>query len=90
MKVLLRRAGYPEGRPLPPLLIFWRDPDRCMGEEIALRLRRVGFTVRIEFFPPGDYDRAVEAGHPDLFRDGWIANYADPQDFLQLFYSGSP
>lgn len=87
---LLARAGHPGGRGLPPLRLAWRDWDGGVGEAFAETLRRLGLRVDLTLYRDGDYLSAVRAGRADLFRDGWIADYPDPENFLQLFHSGSP
>jgi peptide/nickel transport system substrate-binding protein len=87
---LLAEAGHPGGRGLAPLRITWRDWDQGVGNRLAQSLRRAGFRVEIRFLPDAAYRDAVRAGGAELFRDGWMADYPDPDNFLQLFYSGSP
>lgn len=87
---LLREAGYPAGRGLPTLRLAWLEWDAGAGNRVAASLRRVGLQVDLEVYSVSDYERALEAGLADVFRSGWIADYPDPETFLELFYSGSP
>ncbi|MBI5710417.1 MAG: ABC transporter substrate-binding protein [Candidatus Eisenbacteria bacterium] len=87
---LLAAAGHPRGRGLPPLRIVWREWDGRIGERLAAGLRRFGFQVSVRLCDDRGYWAAVDSGAADLFRDGWMADYPDPQTFLQLFSSASP
>lgn len=87
---LLREAGYPEGRGLPEIRLAWRDWDSGTAREVTSGLQRLGLRVGLKIYGDREYWPAVEAGGADLFRDGWMADYPDPQTFLGLFVSGSP
>ncbi len=87
---LLAAAGHPRGRGLPPLRIVWREWDAGIGERIAGGLRDLGLRVSMRQCDDRSYWAAIDSGAADLFRDGWMADYPDPQTFLELFYSASP
>ena len=86
---LLRAAGHPDGRGLPELRLAWREWDVSYGTSIAASLRRVGLRVRFDVYSDARYQAAIDAGEADVFRAGWVADYPDPQNFLQLFYTGT-
>ncbi len=87
---LLGAAGHPRGRGLRPLRLVWREWDLGVGRRVADALRGLG--LEVDLLPRDDraFAQAVAAGEADLFRGGWVADYPDPQTFLELFYSGSP
>jgi oligopeptide transport system substrate-binding protein len=92
---LLAQAGYPEGRGLPPLVIY--SSVRSEGilrehEEIKRALAAVG--VRAEFHYLTDwvaFSRAVADGRAPAFLYSWNADVPDPDNFVfRLFHSRSP
>lgn len=84
---LLRAAGHPGGRALPPLHLAWRVWDSSVGGRVADDLRRAGFRVELALYDDRNYQAAVRAGSCDAYRAGWIADYPDPQTFLEQFAS---
>ncbi len=86
---LLEAASHSGGCGLPPLRLAWREWDAAVGDRIARALRGLGLRVELAFHPDAEYWGAVGAGRADLFRAGWVADYPDPQTFLELFYSGA-
>jgi ABC-type transport system substrate-binding protein len=85
---LLSRAGYPDGKGLPPVTldVDGGDPDgltkaRALCEfwklvlHVDVRLRRLGHNA---------YNDALSARRYQLAFIQWGADYPDPQDFLSL------
>jgi peptide/nickel transport system substrate-binding protein len=85
---LLAAAGHPRGRGLPRLRVVWREWDAGVGRALAASLRDIGLRVDLALCDETGYWPAVEGGQADLFRDGWMADYPDPQTFLEQFTSG--
>ncbi len=76
--------------PLPPVRIAWLERDRVTGVLLGQALEDLGWTVELTFHGGvGDVRTAVASGEADLFRSGWLADYPDPYNFLELFGSGS-
>ena len=86
---LLRRAGFPGGKGLPPLRVAAMGQTELFKESIVDALAAIGIDTEVSLTPPGRYWKAVENGEFEFFRDGWIADYPDPENFFQLFYSKS-
>jgi ABC-type transport system substrate-binding protein len=75
---LLSEAGFPEGRGLPPLTIGARVLRS--GEGLAQQWREtLGAEARVFELPAGAY----QGNDANVVLDGWIADYPDPQNFLQ-------
>ena len=86
---LLDEAGYPGGGRLPPLRIAWREWDAGVGNQFANTLRGLGLRVELTLYNDPEYWPAVDGRRADLFREGWVADYPDPENFFQLFAAGS-
>jgi ABC-type oligopeptide transport system substrate-binding subunit len=87
-------AGYPEGRGPDgrPLTLYL---DHAAGGEAAFasifdwlraRFRLLGIEMRERGTELSRYREKVETGNLQLFRQGWMADYPDPENFLFLFY----
>lgn len=96
-KRLLAEAGYPggidpkTGRRLVITLSIGRpnQESREAGDLMAAFYDRVGVRLELQFLTWDAFLRAVREGHTQLFRIGWVADYPDAQNFLQLFHSSN-
>jgi peptide/nickel transport system substrate-binding protein len=89
-KKLLKEAGYPEGKGLPPLDFYIPVGDEVTyGIPIKEALSEIGINVRIHIVPRNVYWQEVEKGSYPFFRAGWIADNPDSRLFYSAFYSNS-
>jgi len=84
---LLAKAGYPEGKGLPPITISTTDDYLDLCEFIQHQLNELGFKIEVEVFPGAAYRDMMANSKLALFRGSWVADYADPENYLALFYS---
>ncbi len=94
-KKLLEEAGFPDGidpktgkRLVIPISIG--RPDQRAREEVELLQRfydRVGIKLEPQFMTWATFIRAINQGHTTLFMLGWVGDYPDAENFLQLFHS---
>ncbi len=87
---LLREAGYPGGRGLPPLALWINtsEDNRRLAQQIQSDLRKVGIDLQIRETDWASYLAAVEGtperpGQAQLFRFGWYLDYPDPDAILR-------
>jgi peptide/nickel transport system substrate-binding protein len=59
--------------------------DIC--EYIQHQLSEIGMNVRVEVNPPSTHRQMVATSKLNFFRGSWIADYADAENYLALFYS---
>lgn len=88
---LLAQAGFPNGRGLRPLLLFHNtDATHAkVAELVQAQLQKIGVRVRIRSLDWAAYLDLLDSGEEfDLFRMGWIADYPDPQNFLEILFHG--
>jgi oligopeptide transport system substrate-binding protein len=89
---LLTEAGYPEGRGFPRLEIVTntQESHQQIAELVRKQWQReLGITTRTRNEEWGAYHSSLRQGKYDLARRGWIADYADPNTFLDLFLTNS-
>lgn len=91
---LLARAGYPDGRGLPPLTL-WSSvkPDTVVQEHERIKryLAAVGVRVDVQYLTDWSaFSRRLTEGTSPIFLYAWFADVPDPENFLpRLFHSKS-
>jgi oligopeptide transport system substrate-binding protein len=89
-KRLLAEAGFPEGRGLPTFQIMYNTAEQhklvCEYLQEAWR-KNLGINVTLENLEWATYLEARKTSRMQIARAGWIADYMDPQNFLDLVIS---
>lgn len=94
-KRLMAEAGYPggidpeTGRRLVLTLAIGRpsQDSREMGELLANFYEAIGVRFELAFYTWEAFVRAVNEGRVQLYLMGWVGDYPDAENFLQLFHS---
>lgn len=94
-KRLMAEAGYPDGidpakgkRLVLTLSIGRATQDsREQGELLASFFGKIGVRLELSFSTWGAFIKAVNEGRVQMFMMGWVGDYPDAENFLQLFYS---
>jgi ABC-type transport system substrate-binding protein len=89
-KALMKEAVRINGGPIPPMTLLMRDADttsRQMAEFFASQMREIGVDLRAEFRDFARWQEMVDNRQTQVFDAGWVSDYPDEQDFLQLYYS---
>ena len=92
---LIAEAGYPggidpaTGRRLVLTLTIGRasQDSRESGELVAAFYERIGVKLELAFQTWDAFLKSVNEGRVQLYRMGWVGDYPDAQNFLQLFHS---
>ena len=84
---LLEDAGFPNGEGLPPITIYTTSQYVDLCEYIQSQVKQLGIDLRIEVNPGATHGGLVSNAQIPFFRKSWIADYADPENYLSLFYS---
>lgn len=92
---LMAEAGYPDGidpetsRRLTLTLSIGRasQESREAGELTAAFYEKIGVKLELQFMTWDAFLKAVAEGRTQLYRMGWVGDYPDAQNFLQLFHS---
>ncbi len=85
---LLEGAGYPGGRGLPTIEILYNDLDahRTIAEAIQQMWRsNLGIAAELRGLEWGVYLQSQHKLDFEVSRSGWIADYPDPNTFLDMF-----
>lgn len=92
-KALLVEAGYADVAKFPETRftdsgLF--SPSPGVVEALTSWLKNLGITLRLSLLDPRAYYSRLPQLHGNLFTYGWVADYPDPQNFLEvLFHSGA-
>jgi oligopeptide transport system substrate-binding protein len=85
---LLAEAGFPDGQGFPVLTILYNTADaHARIAEAIQQMWRQQLGIRIELMNMDwkVYLSATQSGQYDIGRAGWIADYLDPETFLNLW-----
>ncbi len=88
-RALLAQAGYPGGKGLEITLQLNNGGGRNLqlAEAIQSQLKKnLGIEVKLKQVEFARHLDEVDAGKVEFFRLGWIADYPDPESFLNLLY----
>ncbi|HEX2861801.1 MAG TPA: peptide ABC transporter substrate-binding protein, partial [Lacunisphaera sp.] len=90
-KQLLSEAGYPGGRGLPPLEITINTSGnhRVIAEAVQQMWRRLGVQVEIDNMEMASLFAKRRSLDYAVMRSEWVADFADPKSFLDVFRGGS-
>jgi ABC-type transport system substrate-binding protein len=86
----IKQAERINGGPIPTLTLSMGDTDtgtRQLAQDFINDMAKIGIKINAEYFTWARFQERVDSGQAQLFNLGWIADYPDEQDFLQLFYS---
>lgn len=84
---LLEQAGYPNAKGIPEIFLSTTSSYLDLCEYIQHSWTEIGFKVSIDVNPPSTHRQKVSKCELSLFRGSWIADYADAENYLSLFYS---
>jgi oligopeptide transport system substrate-binding protein len=92
-KALLAEAGYPNGRGIPKITILYNTSEghRAIAEVIQQQLQNsLNIKLELQNMEWGSFlDKTSQIDY-DIARAGWIADYADPNTFLDLWVTDGP
>lgn len=86
-KELIGEAGYPNGNGLPQVQLFTTSQYLDLCEYMQHQLQDIGIELSIEVNPGATHGAFVANSQVPFFRKSWIADYADSENYLSLFYS---
>lgn len=92
-KVLLAKAGYPDGRDSQtgaPLILYF-DSAGGMGSSAMLdwmrrQLQQLGIQLEVRATDYNRFQEKMQRGVAQMFMWGWVADYPDAENFLFLLY----
>lgn len=89
----LANAGYPNGNGFPEITLQINPGGGDRNVQIAEVVQKMlnenlGISIKIEQMQFAQHLENLETGKALFWRQGWIADYPDPENFLNLLYGG--
>ncbi len=90
-KKLMSEAGYPNGKGFGDLTLQINSGG-TRNEQIAEAIQKMlqehlNINVKITKMPFAQHLEALETSKTEFWRAGWVADYPDPENFINLFVS---
>lgn len=87
-KELMKKAGYPDGKDLPPLeyLSLTDSNARQQTEYLQKALSAIGVQLKIQTFSWPEFQASIKNKKGQMWSYAWAGDYPDAENFLQLFY----
>lgn len=87
----LKKAGYPDGKGFPKLILQINsgggDRNIIIAEVIKKMLEEnLNVEIDINTVPFAEHIEQIASNKTELFKYSWISDYPDPESFLTLFY----
>src|SRR5690554_4830301 len=86
----MEKSGFPNGAGFPVLTLqlnYGGSINVQVAEAIQKMLEEtLNISIELTLVPRSQHYERVETGKALFWRDGWSADYADPENFLNLFY----
>lgn len=89
-KQLLKEAGFPDGRGIPPIKLLTINIYADIGSFIARQLEEAGIPVQVEIVQKSLLLEQTAKSQALFFRGSWIADYPDAENYMAMFYSKNP
>lgn len=89
---LLKKAGYTLDGNSPTIGLATTEDYVDICEFIQHQLSEIGIEIQVDVYPGAAYREMLANSKLKFFRASWVADYADPENYLTLFnsYNFSP
>ncbi len=88
-KQLLVDAGYPDGEGLPKIIYSTNDMGyhKAVAEYLQQAWAELGVTMEVEIVEWASFTPLRRVGDYQASRNGWVGDYSDPSNILDIFLS---
>lgn len=83
---LLKDAGFPNGKGLPPIKLYFTNNYTNHVTYIQNQLSALGIHIELETVVPAFLRETMSKYQISFFSGNWIADYPDEENFMTLFY----
>lgn len=88
-KAALEAAGYPNGEGLPVLTYSTNDSGyhKTVAEYLQQAWKEIGVNLEVNIVEWASFTPMRRNGDFEIARNGWVGDYSDPSNILDLLYS---
>ena len=88
-KKALAEAGYPEGKGFPTITYSTNDVGyhKALAEYLQKVYKDLGITMNIDIVDWSSFTPKRRAGEYEMARNGWVMDYNDASNMIELFVS---
>ena len=88
-KKALAEAGYPDGKGFPTITYLTNDSGyhKALAEYLQQAYKELGITMNIDIVDWSSFTPQRRAGDYEMARNGWVMDYNDASNIIELFYS---
>ncbi len=88
-KQLLADAGYPNGEGFPAISYTTNDSGyhKVVAEYLQQAYKELGIDLQVNVVEWSSFTPMRRNGEYDMARNGWVGDYSDPSNMLDLLYS---
>ncbi len=88
-KQALADAGYPNGEGFPTITYSTNDMGyhKAVAEYLQQAYKELGITLKIDIVDWSSFTPQRRAGEYEMARNGWVMDYNDASNMIELFYS---
>ena len=93
-QALMASVGYPNGKGFPEVDLYVNGLEGSgthkLAKAVAFSIKQnLNVIINVKLCSIGERDEALRNGEAIFWRTGWVADYPDPENFLNLFYGGN-
>tara|TARA_B100000508_G_scaffold141097_1_gene147050 strand:+ start:151458 stop:153131 length:1674 start_codon:yes stop_codon:yes gene_type:complete len=93
-KSLMAQAGYPNGNGFPTVDLYVNGLEESgihkLAKAVSFSLKQnLGVNINVKLCSIEEREEAIRNNEAIFWRSGWVADYPDPENFLNLFYGGN-
>ena len=88
-KQLLADAGYPDGEGFPTISYTTNDAGyhKVVAEYLQQAWAELGIDLQVNIVEWSSFTPMRRSGDFEVARNGWVGDYSDPSNMLELFYT---
>ncbi len=88
-KALMEEAGYPNGEGFPSISYTTNDAGyhKVVAEYLQQAWAELGIDLQVNIVEWSSFTPMRRNGEYDVARNGWVGDYSDPSNMLDLLYS---
>ena len=88
-KQLLADAGYPNGEDFPTISYTTNDSGyhKVVAEYLQQAWAELGIDLQVNIVEWSSFTPMRRSGDFEVARNGWVGDYSDPSNMLELFYT---